>query len=380
MAPWKCDLSEFDLETQFDTLFEIALRDVNVESSVGHCAMSKFGATIGEALGYYLDEKMRPQFDESRVSILKYLTYQRLLNPHEADNIKVFIKQEPHKISKLVEGRYRLISAVSLIDTMTDRIMFGWLQKKVMSTVCQTPVMVGWSPVAGGYRFLTQKFNKCRTRGLDKTAWDWTCGEWVMKTTLKVLQELALNAPGSWTRWTNERWIALFRDAHFQFSDGTVVQQPGWGVMKSGCYLTIILNSIGQLIHHHLALQFCDSAPTNYVVLGDDVTLNDFESFPCYAEIIAKNGALLKPSEPTECIEFAGWAMSDHVVIPEYWQKHLYHITHVGPELLPEVLEAYLILYAFDENFNTWLRRTFAAKYPRWVRSLNSCQTIMRGK
>lgn len=60
----------------------------------------------------------------------------------EADDIKVFVKQEPHSWEKISEGRFRLISAVSMVDTMVDRIVFGDLVDRVLATAGETPVMI----------------------------------------------------------------------------------------------------------------------------------------------------------------------------------------------------------------------------------------------
>lgn len=371
-------MTGFDLEKDFEWRFTEALLDLRMDSSVGNCDMRFYGSTIGEALGYEF-VGCKANFDPTRLQILKQLVWSRLHNPEQADNIKVFIKQEAHKEQKLVDGRYRLISAVSLVDTMADRIMFKPLTSQVMRSTCHTPIMIGWSPMAGGYRYLAEVFKGAPVRGLDKTAWDWSCGEWILRRSLQVLHELTLNAPDAWFDWTAKRWVALFRDAKFQFSDGTIVQQPGWGIMKSGCYLTIVLNSIGQCIHHALAMQFINANP-KFVVMGDDVTLEDFVDFPLYERIVKDNGAYLKPSVPETFVGFAGWMVEGAEVYPEYWRKHVYNILNTDAELLPQVIDAYLILYAFDANFTDWIRETFSGRYARAMRSRYSCKKIMQGE
>lgn len=349
----------------FDREFDAALDELNPDSSVGLCSMAMYGSTIADALNIQLDS-FRRVYDPDRIEILRSLSKARFLDPSSADPIKVFVKPEPHKLSKIAEGRYRLISAVSLVDTMVDRVMFRWLAKAIMATVGQTPVMIGWSPLRGGYRYLLEKFRGKKTRGLDKTAWDWTVPEWLIKDCLQVIFSLAEMPNPRWTEWALLRWQALFRDAIFQFSDGTVVKQPGWGVMKSGCYLTIIINSIGQLIHHAIALRRLNKHPKSlaFVTIGDDVTVEDFEQFPEYERIILENGALLKPSEPTAHIEFAGFVYSEEGGVsrawPEYWQKHLFAASHTGPETLEALLESYMILYAHEPNFGEWVRWVLA--------------------
>lgn len=379
LGPWRTNLYNVDFERDFDRLFDEALQDLNKDSSVGLCDMSRYGSTIGEALK--AADGFGNNFDPERVEILRRLVIQRMENPGDADNIKVFIKKEPHKMSKIVEKRYRLISAVSLVDTMTDRVMFRWLMRASLSTVLETPCLIGWNPLRGGYRFMEAKFGGLKTRGLDKTAWDWTVREWLIKAVKEVLKHLAVGANDYWLRWLDQRWQALFRDAVFEFSDGTVIAQPGWGVMKSGCYLTIIINSIGQMLYHALALRHLDMEPDSlkFVTIGDDVTLEDFERFREYEQYILDHGALLKPSEPTSHVEFAGFIFGKdggrYVSWPEYWEKHLYAISH-STATLPEMLFAYQILYANEPVFLDWVRRCLAEVDSGKVRSLWSLRTI----
>lgn len=356
----------------------MALLDLDPQSSVGLCDMNRYGATIEVAL------KRAPGFgnvfDPSRVEILRRLVRARMYDPESPDNIKVFIKQEPHKVAKIVEGRFRLISAVSLVDTMVDRVMFGWLMRAALGNVCQTPCLIGWNPIRGGYRYLLAKF-RGRTRGLDKTAWDWTVRGWLINAVKDVIVELAVGASPHWKQWVERRWAALFRDARFEFSDGAVVQQPGWGVMKSGCYLTILINSIGQMLYHALALRSIGKCPTSvpFVTIGDDVTLEDFDEFSAYEDYINRHGALLKPSEPTDHVEFAGFYYGSDggrdVAWPEYWRKHVYLATHKTRELA-STLFAYQILYAHEPVFLEWIQRCLAEVDASMVRTPRSLRAV----
>lgn len=372
------DYTDFDLARDYDEIFDACLEDLRMDATVGHCNMRFYGSTVETALGVYFDENMRKCYDPTKLNYLRESVKERLNNPHGADDIKVFIKPEPHKLSKIETGRYRLISAVSLVDTMCDRIMFRRLAEKILSKVWYTPVMIGYAPVRGGHYFLASRFSAAKTRGLDKTAWDWTCSAWILKAVKEVIKELCLGAPEDWNQWLDCRWETLFRTAIFQFSDGTRVAQPGWGVMKSGCYLTAVINSIAQILHHRLACQFVPQAASAvFVVIGDDETIEDFPDFDEYERVILANGALLKPSEPKEQLEFAGWCYKDFKVWPEYWQKHLYQLTHKPLDSVKESIESYLVIYADEPNFGEWVRKIGAQRWPEKVRSRLACKNIL---
>lgn len=331
-----------------------------MSSSVGCSSMAKYGTTVGEAL---LGDTLIGTrcYDLEAVETLASLVLYRIHHV-EADPIRVFVKQEPHKMSKLLTERYRLISAVSLTDTMCDRVMLGWLMKAALSSVGLTPIMIGWSPVGPGCRLVSRLFEGKDTRGLDKTAWDWTMKPWLFHAIYDLILSLAVGAPSWWVDWFEKRWASLFRDAVFQFADGSQVQQTEWAVMKSGCYLTILLNSVGQLFYHVMAMDAIGKSldSLKYIVIGDDVTIEDFPEFSEYEDFILQHGALLKPSEPVKIPEFAGFSFPKwkgiDVYRPEYLDKHVWKITHTSLEQLEEVLKSYQLLYAYDDVVLDWIR------------------------
>lgn len=332
-------------------------------------SLRRYGQTVGQLLN------VGPLgYDEERVSLLRSAVKVRLENPRDADPIRCFIKHEPHKLSKLEENRLRLISAVSLVDTMTDRIMFGWLARTVLMKVGETPVMVGWSPTGGGLSWMIDLFRGKTTRGLDMTAWDWTVMEWMILALRDLVKSLALFAPAWWYEWVDARWEMLFRDAIFCFADGTLVRQPGWGVIKSGCFLTIILNSFGQILKFHLASRRLSLPRITRVIMGDDETLEDFESFDQYEKFINDLGFRLKPSEPIDGeLQFAGWRMfPNYTTILEYASKHVFKITHTPDSDIVTVLEAYQRLYVYSDVWLRWIQEELAKRDARCVQPFHA--------
>lgn len=366
----------------FDRQFLLALNDLDMNSSVGCSAMKRFGTTVKGVLAGNTLIGVH-SLDPERVAILKDLVACRLRGG-DADPIRVFVKQEPHKWSKLRVGRYRLISAVSLTDTMVDRVMFGWLVRQILRSVGLTPILIGWSPVGPGSRLINNLFDGVTTRGLDKTAWDWTIQPWMLEELKNILKALAVGAPAFWLEWLDRRWEQLFRDAVFEFGDGSQVKQQGWGVMKSGCYLTIILNSIGQLLYHVMACSAVGiTRRLKYVVIGDDVTVEDFPEFEAYERFIIDHGALLKPSEPSSVPEFAGFRFPVYngcrVFEPEYLDKHVFKIQHTDVLELHDVLDTYQLLYAFNDDVLEWVQGLLRKLSPARVVSLRSLRfRVMR--
>lgn len=353
---------------------------MNFKSSVGICPMSRFGSTIGEALG--LDDNYT--LDPERVDFFLELVQDRIQalasGKPDADDIKVFVKPEPHTLAKMKDGRYRLISAVSMVDTMVDRILFGALTDKVLSTVGKTPVMIGWTPLLGGYRWLRRKMPG-RVLCVDKSSWDWTVPFWMTRCWLDIILGLSNDHPEVWEMAVRARFRALFESPVFQFSDGTRVRQGVKGVMKSGCYLTIVLNSIGQLLLHHLVAQKLgfDALATEPVCMGDDTVQKLVPDLEAYLEEIENLGFRVKEAKEQDWIEFAGFYI-DETTFPVYWEKHLYRFHIMDKETVPSAMQCYQMLYADEPGMLSFIHRLMRKQCPDKILPRSILKRYVRGE
>lgn len=361
-ADWKVNGYDFGVDGWIDEQFDRALLDLDPRASVGLCAMDRWGATIGEALGW---DPFHARFCESRVGMLRAFVKMRIQQVDNPDPILVFIKPEPHKRTKIDEGRYRLISAVSLIDTMVDRCMFGWLQRSVLANVSRTPVLVGWSPYQGGYRLITSRFPGLALCS-DKSSWDWTMPGWLLLALKDLLVRLPVGAPAWWLTWVEERWKALFRDAVFGFRSGERIRQPGWGIMKSGCYLTLVLNSLSQCIIHDLACARLGLEPfwTEFFCVGDDVIQRPLPDVQAYLRVLSDLGSKVKEWIISREKEFCGHRMCGTYLVPAYTPKHVFKVITAPTKDLAQLLASYQWAYAMDEGMWNWLTRELVRLAP----------------
>jgi hypothetical protein len=274
-----------------------------------------------------------------------------------SDDIKVFVKQEAHKRKKLQEGRDRLISAVSLVDTFVDRILFGWMARRELETCGRTPCLVGWSPVRGGWRQMNDLYRGKPVLCCDKRAWDWTVQGWLVDFWLEFLINLPVNAPDWWKRMVSLRLSLLFDDPMFQFADGTRVRQAVRGIMKSGCFLTILLNSISQSALHYIANIRMRKSPgyKQPRTLGDDTVQEAVDDLPAYVSHLEELGARVKGTKIQHWVEFAGFAFDGVKCWPAYWQKHLFNMAH-SPNL-EETVKSYQYLYVHEPVMEAFVRR-----------------------
>lgn len=315
--------------------------------------MSKFGSINREVLGIDTDEQGNRVYDESRVAVLRYLTLERfnymLENDFvDCDPIKIFIKQEPHKLRKLEEQRYRLIHGVSLVDCMLDRVLFGEMCRNAShpNHILKTPCVVGWNPMRGGWRALALEFPDGGL-SIDRTAWDFTVQEWLVELWQDFLLDMHPNAPAWWQKMLRLRFTALFYSARFRFSDGVEIRQMIPGIMKSGCLLTLLLNSVGQTMVHAIVMHRLNLDPFENMpwCAGDDTLQHPCDYSDRYHEELDALCLIKEAEETKDYAEFVGFLFDKTGFYPSYWKKHLYQLRHLDPGVEMEALVSYQYLW-----------------------------------
>lgn len=308
-------------------------------------------------------------YNQERVDILYFLVKRKWENLLPADPLKVFVKQEPVKLAKFVEGRWRLISAVSLVDTMIDRILFGPMWRRAQRVVLGTPCAVGWNPLHGGWKDLVRIFPH-GTLSIDRSAWDWTVQGWMITAWEQFIFEMHPGAPLWWKERVSYRFGHLFDYAKFQFADGTRVLQPVAGIMKSGCYLTLCLNSVGQSLIHYIVMNRLGKNPFHNqpLTFGDDTVMAPFEGQSDYVRCLGEL-CIVKEPEIAPYVNFVGFAMNLGGFCPAYWKKHLYKLSIVDVKVQEETLESYQYLYAYEPSMLGFIREMLSRINPEKILS-----------
>lgn len=346
----------------FEQEFEKAILDVDMRTTPGVCRLAILGTTNGQILGW---DGMR--CDPERLAIVKMtakLRYDELLSAHPvADPLNVFIKPEPHTKKKMLEERYRLISGVSLTDALVDRVMFGWLNRQVLNAVLKTPAYLGWTPVKGGWKTLKDRFGGRSVLCLDKSSWDWTVQEYLVDIWKMFVKEMMHGHPDWWARAVDDRFDLLFKKAVFQFKDGTQVLQGSPGIMKSGCLLTLLLNSVSQSLLHYIAMIRMNLPPRTLepISVGDDTLQLSLPWPRRYVSELESLGTRIKGLKNRHYIEFVGLGIDD-AAVPAYWKKHLFKLT--SARAFGEKLAAFQRYYANDENMLRFLQALALARAP----------------
>lgn len=358
-------------------VFFECLRDVDMKSSPGW-PWKNWYKTNGEML---IDQETGdlniPNAMELYEQVEKRL--EDLKHGVVSDDINVFVKGELHKKTKVETGAFRLISSVSITDSMVDRILFGNFFDRCydFEGFSQTPNKAGWTPYLGGYRWMTRRHRRGKTLFADKKSWDWTMQGWVAYVLTELMLRLCAFTEERRRQIAN-RMMSLFCCPTFNVGGWLRFSQALAGLMKSGCLGTIVWNGIAQVALHVLAeirrVGFVDPDGLPDTI-GDDTVQRAMEDLERYIAELNAAGCIARDYHVSSVaeggkIDFAGHLFDMFESIPAYGQKHM-GCLYESSDFKLEQLESYARLYTFDpevyRRVNRWIShlggRTFSREY-----------------
>lgn len=180
------------------------------------------------------------------INYILTLTPQQLMDYNLVDPVRLFVKNEPHASSKFKTGKMRLISSVSIIDQLIERLLHSRINEYLIMDWKAIPSKPGiglntdadFSAIADQYK---QIQNPCSS---DIKGWDWSVqyDELVYVAELRAhMYQLPTDHPFMRAICTRQHLVAT---SIYGLSDGTLFYSPTEiGVQLSGCYLTSAGNS-----------------------------------------------------------------------------------------------------------------------------------------
>nr|QQO81420.1 polyprotein P2ab [Soybean thrips sobemo-like virus 11] len=262
--------------------------EINRDASPG-VPLSRLNPRNGELLDRHLDfvclcvtERL---FRLASVELdqINALTPQQLIERGLCDPVRLFVKQEPHPKRKTDVGKVRLISSVSIVDQLVERMLFGpqnQLEIAEWDKIPSKPGM-GLSVEAQASTIFSDLAFKHRIQPAaeaDISGFDWSVQDWELWADVEMRVVLG-RMPNLLAKVAKNRF-ACFMNSVFQLSDGTLIEQGLPGLMKSGSYCTSSTNSrIRCLMAELIGSPWC-------IAMGDD-------SVEGYLEDSAKKYALL---------------------------------------------------------------------------------------
>lgn len=331
-------------------------------STVGQTLrFDEFGRVVDTSALHELFASVRSRLNELERIGANMASWRDNVPDGVADDSKPFIKDEPHKVSKVQQGRWRVITSFSLEDKIIDGMLFGpWIEDEIRNPL-RTVQKAGWAVVPEGYRrLLAEMPNESLCYASDKTAWDWVCPAWVIDYYLDCKLSHHRHEPG-------HRAAIIARFAYLygtgfvvRFPDGRRFRQGFYGMMKSGSVLTLSLNSLAQAAMHWLACLRAGERLERVWALGDDFLAYTREGFPAARidQLVSEMGAIVKFSVKRR--EFAGMLIRGDGLEPLWQSKHKFIIAHLPPADVRGYLMDLLVWYARSRA--TWFK-DLSARY-----------------
>ena len=284
--------------------------------------------------------------DKKLLPILARLTFNRLqkmlevryvdLSPAElvreglCDPIRVFVKGEPHKQSKLDEGRYRLIMSVSLVDQLVARVLFQNQNKREIALWRVVPSKPGFGlstdeQVAEFMQILSAQAGltpselitewRAHMIATDCSGFDWSVSDWLLEDDMEVRNRLTLDL-NEITRRLRAAWLHCISNSVLCLSDGTLLAQRVPGVQKSGSYNTSSSNSrIRVMAAYHCGADWA-------MAMGDDALESACSNLERYKSLGFK-------VEESSKLEFCSHIFErEDLAIPVNKAKMLYKLIH----------------------------------------------------
>lgn len=184
-----------------------------------------------------------------------------------ADLVKVFIKNEPHPLGKLAEGRARIIMVETIVHEIIQKMVFGQqmaAEKAAWDTIPSKPGMGLATDEQASMLFAGLPGDLEEASTSDISGYDWNQSVWMFKMTVRF--HLMNNGVKEGTLYSNLCYNVLhvLANSVYLTSDGKmmVLEQPG--VMNSGSNITSWFNSLLRALLAYLV------GHTWVITMGDD--------------------------------------------------------------------------------------------------------------
>lgn len=274
------------------------------------------------------------------------------------DPVRLFIKNEPHSLAKLDEGRLRLISNVSLRTQIIERWLCGTQNNLEIAQWYKLPVAPGIGLdddslhlVAARLRSILEKNG--RMAMTDVSGWDWSVKPWLLWADAERRRIAAGAEPGSLYDELLKARAYCTGASTYALSDGRLVAQGDHGIQNSGSYCTSSTNSWMRVILCLVARSLATGEEPQESWLEDLVAMGDdcVEAFIAgVLEQYLKLGFKCSLSQVTDRLagtEFCSheWR-EDGLAVPVSWERTLFRFFSgkPGAELVAQLAQLEFVL------------------------------------
>lgn len=257
------------------------------------------------------------------------------------DPVKLFVKNEPHKMTKVVEGRLRLIFSMSVIDNVIARMLFSRQNGAEIDIWESIPLKPGMG-LTDEHMKLICSYVLANDRGgfmeSDMKGWDWSFQEQDFVADLERRASLNGGHDTLWYKLAKAHYYCVARKV-VVLSDGEMYKQLSPGIMPSGWYNTSSTNSAVRVINHeHAAL--LEGIEPFIMAMGDDGVERPVPNINRHYETLGKTCGLMNRVSST-CFEFCSTLFRDGIGVPQNVTKQLYNLLRHRPIAVNDAVMRY---------------------------------------
>lgn len=272
-----------------------------------------------------------------------------------SDPIRIFNKDEPTRADKALNGDWRAIWSVSLIDQLVDRILFQQIQTRLTAQWPYLPVQVGIGFSDDMIKDFVRQFRKDSFINSDDTKkWDFCVLEQDLFMcaiiTFRAFDRSPLSAKETRSLYNCvlNRALCISRKLGV-LSDGSVFDQMDHthaGIMSSGVFMTAFWNSIIRAEAARIVFRRLSIPLVMVKSMGDDCNTEADQLVE--SDRLAKEyltlGKLMhfsQVSRPGEPFEFCSqlYDRMTETAVPTSWPRMLFRL--LGKKPSPELLCSY---------------------------------------
>lgn len=340
-----------------DDMFDNVLADVNKDATPGYPLNLDFpdkGAVIlhhRDSLKKAVEERLKT-FLLSELPVPSSAFPATLVAEGFCDPVRVFIKNEPHTEEKMAQGRFRLVSCVSICDEIVERYLFSRQNSIEIENWTTIPSKPGMGLSMDSQTQHIFQYAEPYLKDLiksDVSGWDWSVPGWLFKADLECRKRLIVSSGehdsvirSAWERMAHARYACLTWTT-FITSGGDVFLQRQSGIMCSGSYLTSSSNSRMRVL-----LAFITGS-TWAMAMGDDC--NECHGIGVQTDVerlkdeYLEYGFRIRDVERGngENFEFCSHRFSKKVAVPSNFWKGAYRLSSSIPSV--ELLTQFRAVY-----------------------------------
>lgn len=239
---------------------------------------------------------------------LKSKTSQQLALEGFCDPIRVFVKNEPHNKVKMSQGRYRIISSVSLVDNLLQRCVFDDQDRAEIAAWTKHPSQPGLGFNAEKTTNFLRQLPNGNIAEADVSGWDWSVQGWEFYAESKMRCKL-LSSRNPFFEDILEKLLYVISFSSFALSNGRMFSQLTPGIMKSGAKITSSSNSRIRVLAHHIL----NPGSPWCIAMGDDSLESPFPN------AVASYAALGHPTKTfIERIHYEQFEFCGHIYNPVF--------------------------------------------------------------